>query len=557
MEREITEEAIAQFEAEPDAIREAGIVVAAGDGWHEGVVGIVASRLVERFERPAIVIARDGATAKGSGRSLAGVDLHGLVGAASGTLTRWGGHQGAVGLELPAERIARFRDDLILAAEGARAAIARARVRTVDAVVGARDLTLQTAEALEALAPFGRGNPPVRLALPGAELESPARVGQGRHLQVRLRSGGVNARAIGFRMGEKAAGIALDERHDALISLEIERWQGLVGPRVAVDALERIPARDVLPGGCAQGCDIACPDRVGGDALRALVLDGDDPDGLAGPPPPPAAAPPVGVRDRRGQGASLAVLASLAGADRGAVAVVADVARRRGALETALEPGRLGLEVAVLAGGRCDPGAMAARIALARGVPGPADGRVRPPRRGRAAGGHAPGPGGPAGVAGGRGVGGRPGGGAVAAPDVGGGRDRARAGAWRRRSGSCARRPPPSGPACATGPSARGARSWSGRSWVTARRSAGPASPRARCASWRRSAWSRWGRTASAPPPTRRAATWPSRPSTAPAGTASPRPAPTCPAPRRSTSSPAPRSPSAPSPADAPAPAVQ
>ncbi len=367
VEREITEQAIAQFEAEPDEIRSSGIVVAAGDGWHEGVVGIVASRLVERFERPAIVISRQGDSAKGSGRSLAGVDLHSLVGAASSTLTRWGGHPGAVGLELPADRIARFREELMLAAEGARAAIARAQVRTVDAVVGARDLTLQTAEALEGLAPFGRGNPPVRLVLPGAELESPTRVGQGRHLQVRLRSGGVNARAIGFRMGEKAAGIALDERHDALISLEIERWQGLVGPRVAVDALQAIPERDVLPGGCAQPCDIACPDRVGGDDLRALVLDGDDPASLAGPPPPAAEAP-AGVRDRRGQGASLAVLASLAGADRGVVAVVADVARRRGALETALEPGRLGLEVAVLAGGRCDPGAMAARIALARGV---------------------------------------------------------------------------------------------------------------------------------------------------------------------------------------------
>lgn len=369
VEREITEQAIAQFEAEPDDIRGAGIVVAVGDGWHEGVVGIVASRLVERFERPAIVLSRQGDSAKGSGRSLAGVDLHGLVGAASATLTRWGGHPGAVGLELPAERIARFRDDLMQAAEGARAAIARARVRTVDAVVGARDLTLGTAEALEALAPFGRGNPPVRLVLPGAELESPTRVGQGRHLQVRLRSGGVNARAIGFRMGEKAEGIALDERHDALISLEIERWQGVVGPRVAVDALQAIPARDVLPGGCAQACDLACADRVGGAGLRALVLDGDGEHGLAGPPPPVAAEPPAGVRDRRGEAASLAVLASLAGADRGVVAVVADVARRRAALETALEPGRLGLEVAVLAGGRCDPGAMAARIALARGVP--------------------------------------------------------------------------------------------------------------------------------------------------------------------------------------------
>jgi hypothetical protein len=75
------------------------------------------------------------------------------------------------------------------------------------------------------------------------------------------------------------------------------------------------------------------------------------------------------VRDRRGQGSSLAALAALAGADGGVVAVVSDVARRRAALATALEPGRLGAEVAVLAGGRCDPGAMAARLARARGVP--------------------------------------------------------------------------------------------------------------------------------------------------------------------------------------------
>ena len=72
VEREIVERAIAQVEAEPDEIRAAGVVVASGDGWHEGVVGIVASRLAERFERPAIVLSRQGDTAKGSGRSVAG-----------------------------------------------------------------------------------------------------------------------------------------------------------------------------------------------------------------------------------------------------------------------------------------------------------------------------------------------------------------------------------------------------------------------------------------------------------------------------------------------------
>ena len=166
------------------------MVVASGDGWHEGVVGIVASRLVERFERPAIVLSRQGETAKGSGRSLPASTCTPWWAAAVRALTRWGGHPGAVGLELPAAAIARFRDELIAAAEGARGSIERARVRTVDAVVGGPDLTLATAEALDALAPFGRGNPPVRLVVPAAALESPSRVGQGKHLQVRLRSAG-------------------------------------------------------------------------------------------------------------------------------------------------------------------------------------------------------------------------------------------------------------------------------------------------------------------------------------------------------------------------------
>ena len=364
VERAIVEEAVAQIEAEPEEIRLAGAIVASGEGWHEGVVGIVASRLVERFERPAVVISRQGDAAKGSGRSMPGVDLHALVGAASAGLTRWGGHPGAVGLELPAAGVARFRDELIRAAEGARAAIDRARVRTVDAVVGGRDLTLATAEALDALAPFGRGNPPVRFVVPAAEIESPARVGEGRHLRLRLRSGGVHAGAIGFRMGERAARIDVEARHDVLMSLEVDRWQGLVGPRVTLDALDPLGPRPVLPGQCAQACDVHCPQGAGLAAVRAL-LDGPADEPMA----PPAPDPPLGVRDRRGEGAALAILASLAGADRGAVAVVADVARRREALVAALEPGRLGVEVAVLGGVRCAPEAMAARLAMTRGAP--------------------------------------------------------------------------------------------------------------------------------------------------------------------------------------------
>ena len=262
-------------------------------------------------------------------------------------------------------------------------------MRRVDAVVGGRDLTLATAEAIEALAPFGRGNPSVRLVVPGAELESPARVGEGKHLQVRLRSCGAHARAIGFRMGERASALDLDERHDAVITLDVERWQGLVGPRVTVEALEELRPSEVLPAQCAQPCDVRCPDRLPLARVRAML---DDP--LAGPPAPEGgAAPPLGVRDRRGECSALPVLAALAGADRGVVAVVSDVARRRAALATALEPGRLGAEVAVLAGGRCDPGADGRPPGPRARRAGARHARLRPPRRGRAARGHAPGAG--------------------------------------------------------------------------------------------------------------------------------------------------------------------
>ncbi|HJZ62149.1 MAG TPA: single-stranded-DNA-specific exonuclease RecJ [Miltoncostaeaceae bacterium] len=365
VEQRVTAEAIALIEAFPEEDRQADALVAAGSGWHEGVVGIVASRLVERFGRPAIVITDLGDRAKGSGRSLPGVDLHGLVGGAAGTLRRWGGHAGAVGLELAPADIGRFRRELALAAVGARASIARARVRRVDAIAGVHDLDLRTAEALEAMAPFGAGNPEVRLLIPAAAVAGAGTAGtDGRHLTLRLRGGGAHARAVGFGMGERVEAIDAERRHDAIVQLGVDRWQELVGPKVVLEALEPVePARRPLPGMCAQACDIACPSRAGSGELRALVAASERPPAAPEPDPPPA------LRDRRGRGAAVAAVAALAGADGGVVAVVGDVARRRAALEEALEPARLGAERAVIGGSRCELGALAARMAGAPGAP--------------------------------------------------------------------------------------------------------------------------------------------------------------------------------------------
>jgi len=367
VEREVTAQAIAIVEAEPADRRDAPITLVSGEGWHEGVVGIVASRLVDRFSRPAIVLSVSGDEAKGSGRSMPGVDLHAIVGDADAVLTRWGGHSGAVGVSLGTSDIGTFRGELEQAAAGRRADITRARTRVVDAVAGGPDLTLATAEALEALAPFGRGNPEPRVVIPGCAITGISRVGDGRHLKARLAAGGVMAPAIGFSMGNRAPALqeeGEEARYDAIARLEVERWQDTVGARVTLEALERLPAGPEVPGVCATPCDATCADRVNADTIRAMV---DAPFAAAGDSD--GAPQPSAVFDRRGEGRALPLIVSLAGADGGVVAVVSDVPRRRGTLESVLAPGRLGVEVAVLGGERCDATAMRARLALARGGP--------------------------------------------------------------------------------------------------------------------------------------------------------------------------------------------
>jgi len=365
VERQVTAEAIAMVEATaPDGVP---ITLVAAEGWHEGVVGIVASRLVERFDRPAIVLSTSGADAKGSGRSLPGLDLHAIVADASAHLTRWGGHSGAVGVSLASDDIPAFREALERSASGRKADIARAGTRQVDAVVAGADLTLPTAEALEALAPFGRGNPEPRIVVPACSVTGISRVGDGRHLRARLGAGGVNVPAIGFSMGRKAPGLVEagdDARYDAVARLEVERWQDTTGARVSLDDLAALPSGPPVPGGCASACDVSCTQRVAPAQIMSMI---GEPFG----PPPPLAAPvvPEVVIDRRGEGRSLALICALAGADRGVVAVVADIPRRRGALQDVLAPGRLGVDVAVLGGGRCDAEAAGARLALARGGP--------------------------------------------------------------------------------------------------------------------------------------------------------------------------------------------
>jgi single-stranded-DNA-specific exonuclease len=248
-EREVDAAAEAARRELPDELREAPALVLAGEGWHPGVIGIVASRLVERHHRPVVVVSLDGeGGGRGSGRSIPGFDLLAGLETCAERLSGFGGHRAAAGLELPAENVDAFREAFIAHAASVLAPEDLRRTERVDAMVGGASLGLDLAEELKRLAPFGMGNPGVRLLVPGARVRDARTMGEGKHARFSLYSGG--HRALGVAFGRASLGVGEDEAVDAAVRLEVNRWNGSVEPRLVL--------RELYP---VAGHACSCPDR--------------------------------------------------------------------------------------------------------------------------------------------------------------------------------------------------------------------------------------------------------------------------------------------------------
>jgi single-stranded-DNA-specific exonuclease len=256
--------------------------VLCGDDWHPGVVGIVASRIAERYHRPAVLIAMDGHVGTGSARSVPGFDLLGALDACAEHLERHGGHRAAAGLEIARHRLDAFRAAFCAHADAALTPDLREPVERVDAVVAGDELGLALAEDLERLAPFGQGNPGVSLLVPAATLTDPRPMGENRHVRFTVEAGGVRARAVAFGTAGKLPCEAPGPV-DATFTLEINEWNGTIEPRLVLRA-----ARPTEPP----------PIEIVGDEpwLEAALAEFDAP-----LHPAPPGGEPV-VRDRRGGG---------------------------------------------------------------------------------------------------------------------------------------------------------------------------------------------------------------------------------------------------------------
>ncbi len=343
--------------ARGEAPDDAPAYVLAGEGWHAGVIGIVASRMVERHHRPCVLVALGDEGGRGSGRSIAAYDLHAGLSACAGHLGRFGGHAMAAGFDIEPGEVDAFRTSLMAHAAGVLSPEDLMPVEHVDAVVPGGALGLELAEELERLGPFGQGNPVPTLLLPAARVSGATSMGDDRqHCRFTVSSGGSRAAAVGFRTTAAALAAAGSGALDVAVRLERREWRGVVEPRLVLRAVcpprpgrcrvlepaggllaavereliadPRSFGRGAVPHEDAEPDERAVPHGGAVPHEGALPHEGTVTEEVAG-----AAAGRRGLRDRRGQGFA-GVVGELLAAGAQPLLVCAETSRRLEGLES-------------------------------------------------------------------------------------------------------------------------------------------------------------------------------------------------------------------------------
>ena len=225
IELDIYEQCVAVLDRDPALA--SPCIVLAGEGWHQGVVGIVASRLSEKYSCPAFMICLDGGHGKGSCRSFGGFNLFAALESSAPLLEGYGGHELAAGFTIAAENVPAFREkmaSLVLARTGGAPMAAEL---TADAELeDAGLLSFAQVDALSALEPFGADNPKPVFILRGMTAAACADVGEGRHLRLRLRRDGMTVDGIFFSVNAAGAGVSPGDRVDVAFTPQINEFRG-------------------------------------------------------------------------------------------------------------------------------------------------------------------------------------------------------------------------------------------------------------------------------------------------------------------------------------------
>ncbi|MGE0405090.1 MAG: single-stranded-DNA-specific exonuclease RecJ [Candidatus Korobacteraceae bacterium] len=256
-ERRIMQEIEDRVNANP-ALTDAFCVVLDGEGWHRGVIGIAATRVVERWGRPALVISKDGEEAHGSGRSIRGFHLLDALDACRPLFTRYGGHAHAVGFGLPAGRVHDLRSSLDAYARARLSLADLEPVLELDGELPLAEINQNLYRDLCSLEPFGLGNPEPRFAARGVRLAQPPRILKEKHAKLRVAAPGSNRtfNAMGWRMAERIekSAILAGDGIDIAFTLDHNPHPDFGGLELCLEDLAHSPEAKESIAASSQGC---------------------------------------------------------------------------------------------------------------------------------------------------------------------------------------------------------------------------------------------------------------------------------------------------------------
>ena len=218
-------EAIDMIEHDPKK-DEKKVFVLAKEGWHQGVIGIVASRIVDRYHKPAILISLNECVGKGSGRSVRGFNLFDALSFCSALMTKYGGHELAAGLGIMEDNIEEFDETINKYAAENMSRDANIASINIDFEVFSPDITIKNAQALSLLEPFGMNNPQPIFALKNTHLVSCRLLSSGKHCKLTVSLNGRQFEFLGFGMGDKAERFVIGDRLDIAFTMDTNSFRG-------------------------------------------------------------------------------------------------------------------------------------------------------------------------------------------------------------------------------------------------------------------------------------------------------------------------------------------
>ena len=224
IEKRIYEEAVKQIEERN--LNKNNTIIVAGENWHHGVIGIVASKITEMYFKPSILLCNEEDESKGSGRSIPGFDLHDALMKCLDHIEKFGGHSMAIGITIKKSELEQFSQSLENVAKEEHTEEIVPIVQ-IDAKISLSDINKEMVESLNQLEPFGEGNKMPIFVIKNLKIDSIRALTEGKHLKLTLREGNNMVNAIGFNMGSLAEEYKIGDKIDVAGMLEINSFNGV------------------------------------------------------------------------------------------------------------------------------------------------------------------------------------------------------------------------------------------------------------------------------------------------------------------------------------------